>query len=139
MNEMIKNLVTEWEKASIKMLTSKEFSVEQIEMLLRETYRVCTEYKDKDMVPKELCKIIEKIQWFMSRGVDAYHIDDMMMPSDTAEIDAILFILEEIQYGFYDNDYKYAFPNIEVTNSKNKPYILNLENEFLEFFIEENR
>lgn len=139
MNKNIKDLVLGWEKAAITMMTTKEFSIKQIENLLRETYKVCTEYKNKDMVPKELCKVFVHIERFLSYGADAYYIDECTTPSDSAEYDAIAFILEEIEYGFYNEEYKCAFPIISVDNNQCKSYVLNLEEDFLEYFIEENR
>ena len=139
MNKNIKDLVLGWEKAAITMMTTKEFSIKQIENLLRETYKVCTEYKNKDMVPKELCKVFVHIERFLSYGADAYYIDECTTPSDSAEYDAIAYIIDEIEYGFYTGKYECTFPNIKADNNQGNSYILNMENEFLEYFIEENR
>ncbi len=139
MKQNIKDLVLGWEDAAKTMFTTKDFTIKQIESLLRETYKVCTEYKNKDMVPKELCKIFEHIENFSTYGAAAYYVDECTTPSDSAEYDAIAFILEEIKYGFYNAEYSCDFPNISVENNQRKPYILNLEEDFLEFFIDENR
>lgn len=139
MNKNIKNLANKWEKAANTMLTIRTFSIEQLENLLKETYSICTKYQNEDMVPKELCKVFACIQWFLSYGADVYYIDEYTTNSDTAEHDAIAIIIDEIEYGFYNGKYECAFPNIKVDNYRGKSYILNMENEFLEYFIEENR
>ena len=65
MNNRIENLVSEWNDASTKLLVNKEYQIPQIEELLRETYRLCTEYKDADSVPKALCKLFIQTAFFL--------------------------------------------------------------------------
>lgn len=139
MNENIKDLVLAWEDAAKTMMTKREFTVKQIEYLLRETYRVCYEHKNKDTVPKELCKIFTEIERFTFYGASVYYLDEFTTSSDTAEFDAIAYTLDEIEYGFYEGKYECAFPYINVESSNRKSYTLNLEEDFLEFFIDENR
>lgn len=139
MNKNIEILVKEWENAVKIMLTKRDFSIQQIENLLKETYRICTLYCDKDMVPRGMCKIFAKIQSFLSFGVDAYYINEYTTPSDSAQYDAVAFIIEEIEHGFYTGNYECVFPNLKVDDNKGNSHILNLEGDFLDAFINANR
>ncbi|MBR4891320.1 MAG: hypothetical protein IKU15_08555 [Clostridia bacterium] len=139
MNKNIENLANKWNKGYVTLLTSREYSLEQVENLLRETYKVCTEYCNKDSVPKELCKVFATIQWCLSRGSTTYNIDEFTTSSDRAEYDAIAYIVDEIEYGFYTGEYICAYPQLSVGDSNGKEHILNMENAFLEELIDANR
>lgn len=139
MNNRIENLVSEWNDASTKLLVNKEYQIPQIEELLRETYRLCTEYKDADSVPKEFCKLFIHTTIFSGYLADALDINADTTPSDGAEYDAITNIMDEIEYGFLSGNYESDFPYISVDNNNCKPYVLNLEEAFLEDFIDNNR
>lgn len=139
MDKNIENLVSRWDKAANAIMISGEYHTQEIEQLLRETYKFCTEYKDDNLVPKEFCKIFVHMNRFTSYLVGACHIDEFTTPSDAAEYNAIAYIIDEIEYGFYTGKYECTFPNIKADNNQGNSYILNMENEFLEYFIEENR
>ena len=139
MNERIENLAAEWETASKALLADQGYQIPQVEALLQETYKLCTEFKDADLVPKGFFKLMAHIESFIDHLVDFCRIDELTTPSDGAEFDAICFIIEEIRYGFYTGAYESAYPNISVDNNQGKPYVLNLEEPFLEAFIDNNR
>ena len=139
MNNRIENLVSEWDHASIKLLLNKEYQIPQIEELLRETYKLCTEYKDADCVPKEFCELFIRTNIFAYYLADALDINADTTPSDGAEYDAITHIMDEIEYGFLSGNYESAFPYLSVDNNNCKSYVLHLEEAFLEDFIDNNR
>ena len=132
-------MAAKWYQAANALLAGQGYQIPQVEELLRETYKLCTECKDADMVPKEFCKIFTHSYRFTNYLIDFYGIDELTTPSDSAEYDAICYILEEIQYGFYTGAYESAYPNISVDDNQGKPYVLNLEEPFLEAFIDSNR
>lgn len=135
----IETLATKWDEAANAILAEDAYQISPVEELLRETYRICTEYKDADSVPKAFCKMFVHIDRFVSGLVGACHIDELTTSSDAAEYDAIAIIIDEIAYGFYTGNYESAFPYIRVDNNESKAYELNLEEAFLEYFIDANR
>lgn len=135
----IETLATKWNEAADAIFAESKYDISCVEELLRETYRLCTQYKDADAVPKAFCKIFVDIDRFVSGLVGACHIDELTTPSDGAEYGAITYIIDEIVYGFYEGNYESAFPYLCVDNNENKAYALNLEEAFLEAFIDENR
>ena len=132
----VKNLAHEWDRAALIMLREEEYSIRQVERLLNETYRICTEYCTNDMVPKDICKVFLNIQWFWEIATDVYKNNDPTTSSDCADIDAIDYILDAIEHGFYAGKYDYAYPQIAVTDNKKRVHIYDLNKSFLEDFID---
>jgi hypothetical protein len=132
----IKILAIEWDRAFVAMLKEEEYSIRQVERLLNETYRLCTEYCTSDTVPKEMCMVFSNIQWFMNTAADIYKIDNLTTSSDSADVDAIDTILDAIEYGFYTGKYEYTYPQLSVTDNKQRTHVYDLNKSFLEDFID---
>ncbi len=132
----IKNLANEWDRAFVALLKEEKYSISQVERLLNETYKLCTEYCTSDTVPKELCMVFSKIQWFLSTASDAYKIDSLTTSSDSADVDAIDIILDAIECGFYTGEYEYAYPQLSVTDNNQRAHVYDLNKSFLEDFID---
>lgn len=136
MNDNIKKLANEWDRAFVTMLKEEEYSFRQVERLLNETYRVCTEYCDKDMVPKELCKVFSNIDFFLNAMLDIYHIDGSTASSASADYDAVEYIVDVIEEGFYTGRYKSAYPLLSVNDNKQIEHVYDTNKYFLEDFID---
>ena len=138
MNTDIKNLANEWDRAFYVMIKEEEYSIRQVERLLIQTYMLCTEYCDKDTVPKEMCRFFSNIQWFLDVAADVYKIDSLSTPSDSAEVDAVECIVDAIEYGFYTGKYEPSYPYLSVTDSKQQEHIIDMNKCFLEYLIDAN-
>ena len=135
----METLVTKWEEATNAILADGVYQIPVVEELLRETYRLCTEYKDENLIPKAFFKMFLHIKRFVDGLAVACCLDELTTPSDAAEYDGIAAILDAITYGFYTENYERAYPYICVDNNENKAYKLNVEEAFLDYFIDQNR
>lgn len=138
-NKKIYEVAIEWEQLVKKMLCEKVFETEDTEPLLKDTYRICAMYCDKEMVPREMLKLFDNINNFLDGLLVAYGIDEVSSPSDCAVYNAIGFIIDALKEGFYGGKYEHSYPNIQVDDSNGKSHLVNLEKAFLESLIDSNR
>lgn len=134
----IKKLAREWELISYKILSERDIPIQKTQELLRDTYKLCTLYHGKDLIPKEVINVFVYYYNFLSSIQVIDNIDEYSSSSDTARYDAVAFILDEISEGFYSGKYTHTYPYIQVDDSHLKTHILNLEEDFLEDLIDAN-
>ena len=134
----IKKLAREWELTSYKILSERDIPIQKTQELLRDTYKLCTLYHGKDLIPKEVINVFVYYYNFLSSIQVIDNIDEYSSSSDTARYDAVAFILDEISEGFYSGKYTHTYPYIQVDDSHLKTHILNLEEDFLEDLIDAN-
>jgi hypothetical protein len=68
-----------------------------------------------------------------------YNIDALSSNSDSACFDAVENVLGELEFGFYENEFELAYPELAIYNVKGNKKIINLEEAFLQDLIDENR
>ena len=135
----IKKLAREWELTSYKILSERDIPIQKTQELLRDTYKFCTLYHDKDLAPKEVINVFVYFNSFLSSILVIDNIDEYSSSSDCARYDAIGRILDEISEGFYSGKYTHNYPYIQVDDSRLNTHVLNLEEDFLEDLIDANR
>jgi hypothetical protein len=134
----IKKLAREWELTSYKILSERDIPIQKTQELLRDTYKLCTLYHDKDLAPKEVASVFVYFNSFLSSILVIDNIDEYSSSSDCARYDAIGRILDEISEGFYSGKYTHNYPYIQVDDSRLNTHVLNLEEDFLEDLIYAN-
>ena len=138
-NKRICELAAGWEQATYNIFHDRTVKLQEIEENLRNTYRICTEYHNKEMVPKEMIRLFKEINRFLEYLKVVYDIDELSTPSDSAVYNAIGFVIDEIEEGFYNGKYECKFPYIEVYDSNVNTHLLDVEGDFLELLIDANR
>ena len=138
-NERIKNLAAEWEHEADVVLCDGIIKIKKTESLLKAAYELCTEYHQKDAVPKEMCRLFKSMYIFLDGIATVYCIDECTTPSDSAAYSAVGYIMDELEYGFYNGKYELSYPYIQVSDSNGKEHELNVEGDFLECLIDANR
>ena len=137
--EEIINLSNQWKELSNELIHEKEINIQKTEDALREIYRICTIYYDNDVALKKMCEGFTDIDKYLDYVLNVYNIDAYSSSSDTAEYDAIGYIVDEIKFGFYNGGYKNKYPKLQVDDSNGNSHILDMEGDFLELLIDANR
>ena len=101
----IKKLAREWELISYKILSERDIPIQKTQELLRDTYKLCTLYHGKDLIPKEVINVFVYYYNFLSSIQVIDNIDEYSSSSDSARYNAVAFILDEISEGFYSGKY----------------------------------
>ncbi len=122
--ETINSVISEWQEMTDIVLDLNKFSLSHIQMLLKETYKILTEYHQDNLIPKEISKLfleIDSFLYFVSLteekevGVDFYHFQ------------YISSIVTAMKKGFFDGKYPYAFPELKISDIKNNEHIIDFE------------
>ena len=138
-NKGIKKLAFDWYEARKGIIDSNDVDVEVMQKLLKETYCLFSQYHKEENVPKEMCGLFVAIKSMLECIAQLYIVDEFTTNSDAACFNAISIILDEIEYGFLNGAYEIAFPKLKVDDYKSKTHILDMEEDFLEMFVEANR
>ncbi len=137
--QKVERLTGEWERTTYEILKQSDIPITETQNLLKDTYELCTIYHKQENVPKEMIKLFFQVYKLIDSVRYIDRIDMLSSPSDSARLDAIVFIVDAIEYGFYEGKYEDAFPYIQIDDSNGNSHIFNLEEDFLEELIDANR
>ncbi|MBO5745662.1 MAG: hypothetical protein J6S13_01045 [Clostridia bacterium] len=128
-NIEIKAIADKWDEQTTKVLDLEELSLEELQQLLKDTYKVLNFFKGDEKVPKELSKLLLNLEEYLyyasvmeenEKGKGFYCWEEM------------LYIVKALEEGFIDGEYKCAYPELLVTDIVDNQYIINLETERIE-------
>ncbi len=128
-NIQIKALADKWDEQTKKVMDLEELSSEALRQLIKETYNVLNLFKGQETVPKEISRLFLKIEEYL-------HFAAMMEENEKGKgfyhWEETLYIVKALEEGFFDGEYKRAYPELLVTDIVDNQYIINLETDKLE-------
>ena len=132
-NKNIKDSITaitkEWSKMTYNVLDLKRIPSIEIRDLLRNTYDVLNYYHKDELIPKAVSEMLLEMDGFL---YFASMITDKEFDDDPYLYQAIHSIAESLKTGFFKGEYECKYPVLKVNNTKEKPYILDLQNGYIE-------
>ncbi len=124
------NLIAEkWEKQVYAVLDLKKISNKTIQELLKDTYEVLTEFCKKDLVPKEIGKILLNMRDF---SYFASIMEENECGAGFYNWEEIHYIVKALEEGFFESKYSYKFPVLFVKDSVDNDFLFDLENDPIE-------
>lgn len=128
-SETIKLTIKEWSDLTSDMLEEIHISLPEIKSLLLKTYMILYLYHKVDYVPKSICELLSNLDEFL-------YFSAVPDPEDTG-IDSrvyyrILEILHALKHGFFKDDFKYAFPKLEISDLKKGKIVIDFETDVFE-------
>ena len=122
--ERINKTIDKWLEMTDTVLDLEKFSLAKMQDLLEETYKILIVYHKEALVPKEISKLLlemDSLLYFTSLmedkevGIDFYHCQH------------ISAIVEALKEGFFDGEYKSAFPNLRIFDVDNNEITIDFE------------
>ncbi len=130
-DETLTRTLKEWNNMIYTVLNLKEFSLSDIQCLLKQTYGILNEYHKRSFIPKKVAEIILTMDEFLyfaslmeekEKTVDFYHFQ------------GISSIVRALKEGFFGGRYQPAYPRLQIIGFSDERHILDLENDRLEDF-----
>ncbi len=127
--EAIKGLIKQWDSMTYTVLNLKNIQKEEMQVLLKSTYSLLTDFHKSDLIPKDLSKLIFTIQEFI-------YFAELMEKNELSEgfyyCPRISLIISAMTKGFFNGEYKSEFPRLSVVTFKNEETVVNFEEDIFE-------
>jgi len=109
--EKINQTIDKWLEMTDTVLDLKKFSLSETQDLLEETYRILITYHKEALIPKEISKLLLEMDSFL---YFTSLMEEKEVGSDFYHCQYISAIVEALKEGFFNGEYKYAFPNLRI-------------------------
>ena len=118
-----------WTDMISAVLKLKKIPLNQLQQLLKDTYKALYYYHECDLVPRELSKVLLEMEVFLDFSA-------MMENNETEEnfyyYQAMYMVVKALEDGFFNGKYECAFPVLKLYDPMKNLHILDLENGSLE-------
>ena len=124
----LEKIAEHWERMTMYVLNLKELPLRELQLLLYDTYRALTQFHKQSLIPKEITKIFLNIEAYL------YFASLMEEKEVTAGYYChrqVYVIAKALQEGFFNAEYAYAFPQLQIFDDFHNAHIINLEKNFL--------
>ena len=129
---VLDQIIEDWNKAIYTVLHLEDLSLRRLQNLLKETYEALTAYHRETMVPKEMAAILLNMEDFL-------HFAAMMEENEKGPgyyyWEELFCLITEMKSGFLTGEYACAYPQIKVADCVDNEFLLDLEQDSLEWYI----
>ena len=128
----INSVIGKWEEMTHTVFELKNFSLEDMQTLLKETYLILTTYHKDSLIPKEISKLFLEIEGFLyfsslmeekENGFGFYHWQE------------IFHLIKALEKGFFEGKYSCDYPKLIITDVLDNDLLIDLESDHLESYI----
>lgn len=118
-----------WDEMTSRLFASKEISINEMQTLMKDTFKTLYRFHEGKMIPKDICTLFFNINDFMSFLL---LLDEHPVSGFYPDFDRIIKAMKE---GFMNSEYEYEYPKLKVTDIGNNVVVLDLENDSLEEYL----
>ena len=128
----INSVIGKWEEMTHTVFELKNFSLEDMQTLLKETYLILTTYHKDSLIPKEISKLFLEIEDFLyfsslmeekENGLGFYHWQELF------------HLVKALEKGFFEGKYSCDYPKLIITDVLDNDLLIDLESDHLESYI----
>lgn len=125
-------IAREWEEMIHIVLDLERFSFVEMQELLKETYIVLIAFHKEQFIPKGISKILlnmDSFLYFVSL------IEGQEVAIGFYHYQALSAVVNALKKGFFESNYKYTYPKLQICDMEQKTYIVDLESGNLADFL----
>lgn len=128
----LKHLTKQWDDIICGVLHLQELSLSKTQRLLKDTYRALTAFHKEELVPKEISKILLRMEEFLyfaslmeekEKGKSFYHWEELN------------YVVNALKKGFFDAEYACDYPKLIVTDVLDNEFLIDLEKDRMECLV----
>ena len=121
-------IAKKWDSMTTIALNLQELPLAQMQVLLCDTYRALTQFHKDSLVPKEITQILLNIEEYL---YFASLMEETEVPAGYYCYRQLCLIVNAFKEGFFNAEYAYAFPQLQIFDDFQNAHIINLERNFL--------
>ena len=122
--ETINKTICDWQEMTHTILDPKKFSLTILQQVFKETYIILTEYHRAALIPKDVSKLLLEMDDFLHFITI---IDNKELCIDFYYYQYIAAINTALKKGFFNSNYKYSFPQLNIVDAKNNEIIIDFD------------
>ena len=120
----MEQITSRWETMTYTVLDIERFPLLEMQNLLKDTYQVLIKYHENNFIPKEISKILLKMDGFLyftslmenkEVGIDFYHYQ------------YISSIVTALKKGFFEAEYDCDFPQLKILHADKNEVVIDFE------------
>ncbi len=128
----INSVIGKWQEMTHAVFELKKLSLEEVQVLLKETYLILTTYHKDSLIPKEISKLFLEIEDFLyfsslmeekENGLGFYHWQELF------------HLVKALEKGFFEGKYSCDYPKLIITDVLDNDLLIDLESDHLEGYI----
>ena len=120
-------IAREWDEATHAVLDLKQFSLTEMQVLLKETYIALTVFHKEEFIPKGISKILLNMDAFL---YFASLMENKEVPVDFYHYQKISMVVSALKLGFFSGKYECVFPKLQILDLSGKAIVVDLENDY---------
>ena len=126
-HEELRLIADKWDHMTMRVLNLQELPLAKLQVLLCDTYRVLTQIHKDSLVPKEVTRILLNIEEYL---YFASLMEEKEVPEGYYCYRQLCSIINAFKAGFFNAEYPYAFPQLQILDDFKDAHIINLEQDF---------
>ena len=123
--DVLLQLTEQWGQMTQLVLDLKRIPSEQLQSLLKETYKILSLYCKDNLVPKDVCKILLEMDAFL---YFASIVEGKEVEINFHFYQAIHMMVEALKEGFFRGKYECDYPMLMFHDATGNSHVLDLEN-----------
>lgn len=131
-NTNLAMLAEDWANQIHIVLDCKELSLKFMFELIKDTYKAFTLYHKDELIPKEISKILLKMEEFAHFTA---LMEDNEMGKGYYHWEEFQYIVTALKEGFLKSKFEAEFPQFIVLDCLDSQYLIDFENDSLEQYI----
>ena len=128
-NKEITDITNQWTDVTHQILALEDVSMTRVRQLLKETYRILTDYHKSGFVPKEIIALFLEMKDFLYFSSIIEGVEKEENFYNWQENSCIITALEK---GFLEGEYKCNFPKLIITNLSDKKLLVDFDSDTIE-------
>ena len=125
-------LIKEWKDITSVVMSLDELPRIKVQQLLKETYRILTDYHKLGLVPKEIIALFLEMEDFL-------YFTSIMEGVEKEENfynwQENFCIIKALEKGFLEGEYECDFPKLIITNLRKKKLLVDFDSDTIEDYI----
>ena len=117
-----------WGCMTMLTLNLREISLAEMRALLRDTYMALTQFHKDLLIPKEVTRILLSIEEYL---YFASLMEEKEVPEGYYCYRQLNLIVNAFKEGFFNAEYAYEFPQLQILDEFQNAYLINMESDFL--------
>lgn len=129
-NKRLESLARKWSYMTMLVLNLQELPIIDMQMLLRDTYKVLAQFHKDPLIPREITQIFLEMEEYL---YFAALMEDIEVPTGYYCYRQVYIIVKALKEGFFNTVCVYTFPKLQFFDDFQNAHIINLESNFLPF------
>ncbi len=130
-NEILE-ITNQWTDTTYQVLALEEVSMTKVRQLLKETYRILTDYHKLGLVPKEIIALFLEMEDFLYFTSIIEGVEKEKNFYNWQENTSIIKALEK---GFIQGEYLSEFPKLIIKNLRDESFLVDFDSDTIEDYI----